>query len=74
MCSIDIRDAVQPGLISLIAYVALLVPYSVLRLLEISGFFVPFQALVFAAVCWFMLGETALATPPDDRSKSLTWS
>ncbi|TEB34753.1 hypothetical protein FA13DRAFT_1625711 [Coprinellus micaceus] len=39
-----------------VAYVALLVPYSVLRLLEISGFFVPFQALVFAAVCWFMLG------------------
>ncbi|KAF8150756.1 hypothetical protein B0H34DRAFT_824442 [Crassisporium funariophilum] len=39
-----------------IAYVALLVPYSVMRLLDISGFTVPFQAMVFAFVCWFSLG------------------
>lgn len=39
-----------------IAYVALLVPYSVMKLLSISGFTVPFQALVFAASCWFALG------------------
>lgn len=39
-----------------IAYVALLVPYSVMKLLSISGFVVPFQALVFAASCWFALG------------------
>ncbi|KAF6757214.1 hypothetical protein DFP72DRAFT_249870 [Ephemerocybe angulata] len=39
-----------------VAYVALLVPYSITRLLELSGFLVPFQALVFACACWFMLG------------------
>lgn len=39
-----------------IAYIALLIPYSVTRLFTLSGFPVPFQALVFAFTCWFMLG------------------
>ncbi|TFK40233.1 hypothetical protein BDQ12DRAFT_488623 [Crucibulum laeve] len=39
-----------------IAYIILLVPYSVMRLLDISGFIVPFEAMVFAYVCWFTLG------------------
>ncbi|KAG2017824.1 hypothetical protein CC2G_007299 [Coprinopsis cinerea AmutBmut pab1-1] len=39
-----------------IAYVAFLVPYSIMRLLTISGYPVPFEALVFAACCWFALG------------------
>ncbi|TFK27154.1 hypothetical protein FA15DRAFT_666648 [Coprinopsis marcescibilis] len=39
-----------------VAYVALLVPYSVTRLLVISGFSVPFEAMVLACTCWFMLG------------------
>jgi len=39
-----------------IAYVTLLVPYSVTRLLNLSGFAVPFPASVFAYTCWFTLG------------------
>ncbi|KAJ2916631.1 hypothetical protein MD484_g3819, partial [Candolleomyces efflorescens] len=39
-----------------VAYVALLVPYAITRLLQVSGYPVPFQALIFACVCWFMLG------------------
>lgn len=39
-----------------VAYIALLVPYSVVRLLSISGFPVAFGVLIFAYVCWFMLG------------------
>ncbi|KAF4613647.1 hypothetical protein D9613_007870 [Agrocybe pediades] len=38
-----------------IAYIALLIPYAVTRLFMISGFVVPFQAVVFAFVCWHML-------------------
>ncbi|KAF9561964.1 hypothetical protein CPC08DRAFT_399176 [Agrocybe pediades] len=37
-----------------IAYIALLIPYAVTRLFMISGFVVPFQAVVFAFVCWHM--------------------
>lgn len=44
-----------------VAYVALLVPYAVTRLLQISGFAVPFEALVFACTCWFMLGVVNVA-------------
>jgi len=39
-----------------VAYIALLVPYSIVRLLDISGFVVPFEATVFGFVCWFSLG------------------
>jgi len=39
-----------------VAYIVLLVPYSFVRLLEISGFFVSFKATVFAYMCWFSLG------------------
>ncbi|PPQ98759.1 hypothetical protein CVT24_003456 [Panaeolus cyanescens] len=39
-----------------IAYIALLVPYSITRLLMISGFNVHFIFVVFAFVCWYFLG------------------
>ncbi|KAG7451044.1 uncharacterized protein BT62DRAFT_1071644 [Guyanagaster necrorhizus] len=39
-----------------VAYCAVLIPYSVTKLLILSGFSVPFQALIFAYVCWFLLG------------------
>lgn len=39
-----------------IAYVILLIPYSVMRLLDISGFKVTFASMIFAYACWFMLG------------------
>ncbi|KXN91683.1 hypothetical protein AN958_12535 [Leucoagaricus sp. SymC.cos] len=39
-----------------IAYFALLVPYSVMRLLDLSGFQIAWEAMVFAYVCWFLLG------------------
>jgi hypothetical protein len=38
------------------AYILFLVPYSVTRLLSIGGYTIPFQAVVFAFVCWFALG------------------
>jgi hypothetical protein len=38
-------------------YILLLIPYSVTRLLQISGFFVSFGFLVLAYTCWFMLGK-----------------
>lgn len=38
-----------------VAYVAFLIPYAVTRLFMISGFNVPFEAAVFAFVCWFSL-------------------
>ncbi|GLB40499.1 hypothetical protein LshimejAT787_0803700 [Lyophyllum shimeji] len=39
-----------------VAYIALLVPYSVTRLLAISGFTVAFESKIFAYTCWSMLG------------------
>ena len=36
----------------------LLVPYSIVHLLDISGFLVSFEAIVFAYICWFSLGMT----------------
>ncbi|KAL0954663.1 hypothetical protein HGRIS_003614 [Hohenbuehelia grisea] len=39
-----------------IAYIVLLMPYAVVRMLALSGFIVPFEAVVFAYVCWFVLG------------------
>ncbi|KAF9036172.1 hypothetical protein BJ165DRAFT_619287 [Panaeolus papilionaceus] len=39
-----------------IAYIALLVPYSITRLLMISGFDVHFGFVVFAFTCWYSLG------------------
>jgi len=39
-----------------VAYIVLLVPYSFVRLLDISGFDVSLGAIVFAYVCWFSLG------------------
>ncbi|KAK0469916.1 uncharacterized protein EV420DRAFT_1257051, partial [Desarmillaria tabescens] len=38
------------------SYCVVLIPYSVTKLLILSGFSVPFQALIFAYVCWFLLG------------------
>lgn len=38
-------------------YVLFLIPYSATRLLSLCGFEVPLQVMVFAFVCWFMLGE-----------------
>ncbi|THV02835.1 hypothetical protein K435DRAFT_716494 [Dendrothele bispora CBS 962.96] len=38
------------------AYITLLLPYSITRLAIIGGFFVPFQVMVLAFVCWFALG------------------
>lgn len=45
-----------------------MVPYSIVRLLDISGFAVSFEAIVFAYVCWFSLGMTHffLIVFPDD--------
>jgi hypothetical protein len=45
------------------AYIVLLLPYSVVRLLEISGFSVAFELLIFASVCWFLLGEILQSKP-----------
>jgi len=39
-----------------VAYIVLLVPYSFVRLLDISGFAVSLEAIVFAYMCWFSLG------------------
>jgi len=39
-----------------IAYILFLVPYSVTRLMDLSGRVCPFPLLVAAYVCWFMLG------------------
>jgi len=39
-----------------IAYIVLLVPYSFVRLMDISGFAVSSAAIVFAYMCWFSLG------------------
>jgi hypothetical protein len=44
-----------------IAYVVLLVPYSVTQLFSISGFRVPFEAVIFALVCWFLIGIVNVA-------------
>ncbi|KIM40010.1 hypothetical protein M413DRAFT_189985 [Hebeloma cylindrosporum] len=38
-----------------VAYVVLLVPYAVTRLFGISGFKVPFEAVLFASACWYSL-------------------
>ena len=55
---------------SFLAYIVLLVPYSFVRLLDISGFVVSFSAIVFAYMCWFSLGMTfsLLFICPDDWS------
>jgi hypothetical protein len=39
-----------------VAYVALLLPYSITRLLILSGFDVPTGISMFAFACWYMLG------------------
>jgi hypothetical protein len=46
---------------SSLAYIVLLVPYSFVRLMQISGFVVSLEAIVFAYVCWFSLGMTLLS-------------
>lgn len=38
------------------AYVLLLVPYSVTRLLMLAGYTVAFPAIIFAFGCWYTLG------------------
>ncbi|KJA26358.1 hypothetical protein HYPSUDRAFT_133126, partial [Hypholoma sublateritium FD-334 SS-4] len=38
-----------------IAYIVFLIPYAATRLFMIAGFIVPFQAVVFASVCWYSL-------------------
>lgn len=43
---------------SSLVYIVLLVPYSIVRLLDISGIVLPFEATVFGFVCWFSLGMT----------------
>jgi len=40
-----------------VAYIVLLIPYAVTRILTLSGFFVPFDAIAFAFTSWFMLGS-----------------
>ncbi|KAJ7242799.1 hypothetical protein B0H12DRAFT_1236673 [Mycena haematopus] len=45
-----------------IAYISFLVPYSVTRLIDISGRKCPFPLLVAAYVCWFMLGVANVLT------------
>jgi len=45
-----------------IAYVLFLVPYSVTRLIDLSGRVCPFPLLVAAYVCWFMLGVANVLT------------
>ncbi|KAK0450064.1 hypothetical protein EV421DRAFT_1990174 [Armillaria borealis] len=40
-----------------VAYCVVLIPYSVTKLLILSGFSVPFQVLIFAYVCWYLLGK-----------------
>lgn len=44
-------------LINRVAYVVLLLPYSVTRLMDISGFKVSFGANVFAYTCTLVLGK-----------------
>ncbi|KAF9046848.1 hypothetical protein BDZ89DRAFT_1127304 [Hymenopellis radicata] len=39
-----------------VAYIVFLIPYSITKLLILSGFKVQFGALIFAYVCWFLLG------------------
>ncbi|KIY66534.1 hypothetical protein CYLTODRAFT_455276 [Cylindrobasidium torrendii FP15055 ss-10] len=39
-----------------IAYITLLVPYSVTKLLILAGFRVSLGALIFAYICWYILG------------------
>lgn len=46
---------------TILAYIVLLVPYSVTQLFMLSGFPVPFEALVFACVCWFMIGGSLIS-------------
>ncbi|PPQ83448.1 hypothetical protein CVT25_007039 [Psilocybe cyanescens] len=38
-----------------VAYVVFLIPYAVTRLFMLSGFVVPYEAVVFASICWFTL-------------------
>ncbi|KAF8199657.1 hypothetical protein BJ912DRAFT_660206 [Pholiota molesta] len=38
-----------------VAYIVLLIPYAITRLFMVSGFAVPFQAIIFASVCWYTL-------------------
>ncbi|KAJ7056574.1 hypothetical protein C8F01DRAFT_1028968 [Mycena amicta] len=45
-----------------IAYIFLLVPYSVTRLIDLSGRVCPFPLLVAAYVCWFTLGVANVLT------------
>ncbi|KAJ6631037.1 hypothetical protein B0H10DRAFT_1866480 [Mycena sp. CBHHK59/15] len=45
-----------------IAYILFLVPYSVTRLIDLSGRICPFPLLVAAYVCWFMLGVANVVT------------
>jgi hypothetical protein len=45
-----------------IAYILFLVPYSVTRLIDLSGRVCPFPLLVAAYVCWFMLGVVNVLT------------
>ncbi|KAJ6577385.1 hypothetical protein B0H19DRAFT_910825, partial [Mycena capillaripes] len=44
------------------SYVLFLVPYSVTRLIDLSGRVCPFPLLVAAYVCWFMLGVANVLT------------
>jgi len=41
----------------LLAYVSLLLPYSVTRVLVLYGFHVPSAVVMFAFTCWYMLGK-----------------
>ncbi len=49
--------------VKIVAYISFLIPYAVTRLFLIAGFTVPFQAVVFASVCWYSLSEITLLHP-----------
>lgn len=49
-----------------IAYLVLLLPYSVTKLLDVSGFSVSFGGNVFAEICAFMLGTSTRLRPIHD--------
>ncbi|KAJ3758529.1 hypothetical protein EV360DRAFT_25361, partial [Lentinula raphanica] len=60
---------------SYLAYIVLLVPYSVTRLLVLRGYVVPFQAMVFAFVCVvnaLLLFNTFRVLSPAFEAKSAT--
>ena len=54
-----------------LAYLVLLLPYSVTKLLDVSGFSVSFGGNVFAEICAFLLGTSFNATLDTRHSRGL---